>query len=131
MPKGKGWTALTPDEQVWTGPSWRPEEKVRQIVELPLVTQMANVRGHLWKFPPGGQGRKHLHKEQEEIFVVLEGTFTMTLGEEGEAVALPPRSVIVLSPNTPIHICNDSAGDAILFAFGSPPIQGDGVILEG
>ena len=37
MPKGKGWTALTPDEQVWAGPSWRPEEKVRTIVELPLI----------------------------------------------------------------------------------------------
>ena len=103
MPKGKGWTALTPDEQQWAGPSWRPEEKVRQIVELPLVTQLANVRGHLWKFPPGGQGRKHL----------------------------PPRSVVVLSPNTPIQIRNESAADAIAFMLGSPPVQGDGVILGG
>ncbi len=131
MPKGKGWTALTPDEQQWAGPSWRPEEKVRQIIELPLLTQMANVRGHFWKFPPGGQGRKHLHKEQEEIFVVIEGTFTMTLGEEGEVVTLPPRSVVVLSPNTPIQIRNESAADAIAFMLGSPPVQGDGVILDG
>jgi quercetin dioxygenase-like cupin family protein len=131
MPKGKGWTALTPDEQQWAGPSWRPEEKVRQIVELPLVTQMAGVRGHLWKYPPGGQGRKHLHREQEEIFVVVEGTFTMTLGEEEQVVTLPPRSVVVLSPGTPIHIRNESDADAIAFMVGSPPVLGDGVILEG
>ena len=130
MPKGKGWTAVTPDEQEWKTPSWMPPEATRRIVELTELTQMEQMRGHLWKFAPGVAGRKHLHTQQEEIFVVIEGVFTMTLGEEGEDVTLPARSVVVLSPNTPIHIRNESAHDAIAFMVGAPPVRGDGVVLE-
>ena len=130
MPKGNGWTALTPDEQTWAAPSWRPEEQVRKLVELPLQTQLAHTRGHIWKYPAGAQGRKHLHREQEEVFVVLDGTLTMTLGDEEQVVELPPRSVVVLSPNTKAHVQNLSAAEAIVFVYGSPPVLGDGVILE-
>ena len=130
MPKGKGWTAVTPDEQEWKTPSWMPPGATRRIVELTELTQMEQMRGHLWKFAPGVAGRKHLHTQQEEIFVVIEGVFTMTLGEEGEDVTLPARSVVVLSPNTPIHIRNESAHDAIAFMGGAPPVRGDGVVLE-
>ena len=130
MPKGKGWTALTPNEQVWAHPSWRPEEKVRTIVELPQQTQLAHTRGHLWRYPAGVKGRKHLHTQQEEVFVVIEGTFTLTLGDEEETVELPPTSVVVLSPNTKVLVENRSAGDSVMFVYGSPAVQGDGVILE-
>ena len=131
MPRGHGWTALTPAEQTWGAPSWRPEEQVRTIVELPLQTQLAQTRGHLWKYPAGAAGRKHLHTQQEEVFVVLQGTLTLTLGDEEETVALPPTSVVVLSPNTKVQVRNLTDDDAIAFVYGSPPVTGDGVILQG
>lgn len=131
MPRGNGWTALTPAEQTWAAPSWRPEEQVRKIVELPQQTQLAHTRGHLWKYPAGAAGRKHLHTQQEEVFVVLQGTLTLTLGDEEETVALPPTSVVVLSPNTKVHVRNLTDDDAVAFVYGSPPVTGDGVILEG
>lgn len=131
MPRGNGWTALTPAEQTWAAPSWRPEEQVRKIVELPQQTQLAHTRGHLWKYPAGAAGRKHLHTQQEEVFVVLQGTLTLTLGDEEETVVLPPTSVVVLSPNTKVQVRNLTDDDAIAFVYGSPPVTGDGVILEG
>lgn len=131
MPRGNGWTALTPAEQTWAAPSWRPEEQVRRIVELPQQTQLAHTRGHLWKYPAGAAGRKHLHTQQEEVFVVLQGTLTLTLGDEEETVALPPTSVVVLSPNTKVQVRNLTSEDAVAFVYGSPPVTGDGVILEG
>lgn len=131
MPRGQGWTALTPAEQQWAAPSWRPDEQVRKIVELPQQTQLAHTRGHLWRYPAGAQGRKHLHTQQEEVFVVIQGTFTLTLGDEEQAVELPPTSVVVLSPNTKVLVQNRSAEDAVMLVYGSPPVQGDGVILEG
>lgn len=131
MPKGNGWTALTPDEQTFAPPSWRPEEPARRLVELPLHTQLEQSRAHIWRFPAGAKGRRHTHTQQEEVFVVLDGTFTMELGEEAERVTLPPRSVVVLSPNTPILVSNESGQDATVFIYGVPPVMGDGVVLDG
>ena len=130
MPKGKGWTALTPDEHVYAAPSWRPDEPHRRLFELPAHSQLAHSRAHVWRFPAGAKGRRHLHTQQEEVFVVLDGTFTMELGEERERVVLPARSVVVLTPNTPIQIFNETDADAVAFMYGVPPVTGDGVILE-
>mgnify|MGYP006273447751 CR=1 FL=1 len=131
MPRGQGWTALTPAEQSWAAPSWRPDEQVRQIVELPLQTQLTETRGHLWRYPAGAKGRAHHHTHQEEVFVVLQGTVTLELGEERELVDLPPQSVVVLSPGTRVHVSNRSDADVVVFIYGAPPVAGDGVIVEG
>ena len=128
MPRGQGWTALTPAEQSWAAPSWRPDEQVRQIVELPQQTQLSQTRGHLWRYPAGAKGRAHSHTQQEEVFVVLDGIFTLELGEERELVELPARSVVVLSPNTRVHVSNRTDAEAVMFVYGAPPVTGDGVV---
>jgi mannose-6-phosphate isomerase-like protein (cupin superfamily) len=128
---GKGYTVLKAGEQEFQPPSWRGPEDPRRILELPLHAEMQHSRAHIWRYPHGVKGRRHLHQQQEEVFVVLEGTMTMLLGEERERVELPPQSVVVLSPGTPIHLMNESGKDAVLFIYGAPPVMGDGVILEG
>ena len=126
--QGKGWTVLRPGEIEEKAPSWRPDD-TRRIVEVPLYADLKSSRCHVWRYPPGMQGRLHMHKEQEEVFVCLEGTFTLLLGDEGERVELPPQSVCVLLPLTPIRILNETDADAVFFIYGAPPVQADGVIL--
>ena len=130
MPKGKGWTALTPSEQEFaSAPSWRPEDTSgRKIAEL--SANLTQSRANIWRFPPGVRGRRHSHKEQEEAFVVISGTLTMELGEERERVELPAGSFVVLQPGTQILISNESGAEASLFVSGTPPVTGDGVIHE-
>lgn len=118
------YVVLTPDVQAFARPSWRPEDDPREIVELPLHAAMQHSRGHLWRYPPGVKGRRHRQTVQEEVFVVLEGTLTMVLGEAGERVELPPRSIVFLEPMTPVHVLNESDGDVLFFAYGAPADRG-------
>ena len=73
MPDTPGFTILRPDEQVFAPPSWRPEEAVRRVVELPLHATMRHSRAHLWRYPAGATGRLHREHSQEEVFVVVAG----------------------------------------------------------
>jgi quercetin dioxygenase-like cupin family protein len=71
-------------------------------------------------FPPGARGRRHREPLQEEIFCVVEGTLTMLLGEPPERLELPVRSVVVVEPQTPLQLRNDSNSDVLVFAYGAP-----------
>ena len=77
-----------------------------------------------WRYPPGTRGKRHAEHVQEEIFVVLEGTATIDLGDPPERHALPPRSVCVVQPGTPLQLRNDGEEDVLLFIVGAPPDEG-------
>jgi mannose-6-phosphate isomerase-like protein (cupin superfamily) len=99
-------------------PSWRPEEQVRRVLEL--SGNLGSSRANLWRYPPGARGRRHREPVQEEVFVVLEGTLTMLLGEPPEPVVLTPQSIVVVEPGTPLQLRNESEADVVLFAYGAP-----------
>ena len=120
-----GYTVITRDEQRFATPSWRADAPDgREIVELPLLANLEHSRAHLWRYPAGATGRRHYQTVQEEVFVVLEGTVTMMLGNEGERHDLPPRSLVVLEPRTPIYILNETDQEAVFFAYGAPADRG-------
>lgn len=124
-----GYTVLRPEEQRFERPSWRPEEQVRTVVELPRHAKMVHSRANLWRYPAGAQGRRHIPLVQEEIFVVLEGTFAIELGEPAERFELPPRSMVVVEPGTALKLMNgDSEG--LIFIYGAPADPA-AEILEG
>ena len=87
---------LRPEDQEFRPPSWRPEEPLRRIVELPLHAKMQHSRAHLWRYPPGSTGRLHVEHSQEEVFVVVEGAPAVMLGD-------PPR---VILPRT--HVAEEA-----------------------
>ena len=124
-----GYTVVTPEQQTFAAPSWRPDD-VREIVELPLLANLEHSRAHLWRYPAGATGRRHFQTVQEEVFVVVEGEIVMSLGEEGEEHTLAARSLVVLEPRTPIFIRNDSDSDAIFFAYGAPADRGAEILDE-
>ena len=62
---------------------------------------------------------------QEEVFCVVEGTLTMYLGEPPERVELPPRSVVVVEPQTPLQLRNESDDATVFFAYGAPAQPSD------
>src|ERR671922_2005412 len=110
-----GYTVLRPGDEGYEfrTPSWRPEEPVRRIVELPLHATMQHSRAHLWRYPAGAQGRLHKPVVQEEVFFVADGTMTMLLGENGERFELPRHSMVVVEPGTPLKLRNESDADAL------------------
>ena len=115
-----GYTVLRPAEQVFAVPSWRPDEPVRRLVELPLHANLRHSQANLWRYPPGARGRRHREPVQEEVFCVVEGTLLMLLGDPPERFELPPRSLVVVEPRTPLQLRNESDADVLVFAYGAP-----------
>ena len=87
--------------------------------------QLTNTRAGFWRYPPGARGRRHAERVQEELFVVIEGTASMDLGDPPERVELPRGSVCAVQPGTALQIRNDSREDVLLFIVGAPPEEGE------
>jgi mannose-6-phosphate isomerase-like protein (cupin superfamily) len=117
------YTILRPEEQEFRSPSWRPEEPLRRIVELPLHARMQHSRAHLWRYPPGAQGRLHKEHSQEEVFCVVEGNPAVLLGDPPERHDAPAGTLVVVEPGTPRKWLNDSDADALIFAYGAPAVS--------
>lgn len=115
-----GYTVLRPEDRRFERPSWRPDDPGRTIVELPRLAGLRHSRAHLWRYSPGACGHRHRELTQEEVFVVLEGTLTLELGEPAETVELPPGSIAVVEPGTAIFVQNRSDADVLVFAYGAP-----------
>ena len=115
-----GYVVLRPDEQIFAPPSWRPEEPLRTIVELPLHATLRHSRANLWRYPPGATGRLHKEHSQEEVFCVVEGTPAVMLGDPPQRHDAPKGTLVVVEPGTPLKWLNDGDSDALIFAYGAP-----------
>jgi mannose-6-phosphate isomerase-like protein (cupin superfamily) len=115
-----GYAVIRPEDQVFGPPSWNPQEPARRVVELPRIASLRYSQSNLWRYPPGGAGRRHREPIQEEVFCVVDGTLTMFLGDPPERFELTPPSLVVVEPGTPLQIRNDSDSDVLFFAYGAP-----------
>ena len=126
-----GFTILRPEDHEFKPPSWRPEEPERRIVELPLHATMRHSRAHLWRYPPGAKGRLHIEHLQEEVFVVVEGTPSVMVGDPPTLHEAPRGTLVFVDPGTPRRWQNDSAEDALIFAYGAPAESSPEVLEDG
>jgi mannose-6-phosphate isomerase-like protein (cupin superfamily) len=60
---------------------------------------------------------------QEEVFVVLDGTLTVDLGEPPERHELERGSVLVVQPGTILQLRDAGNDELVLFIYGAPPEQ--------
>ena len=94
-----------------------------------LSDAMTNMRASIWRYPPGTRGRRHAEAVQEELFVVLDGTPTLFLGDPPEPVELPVGSIAVVQPGTAIQVSNQGDAEATLLIVGAPPEVGQAEYL--
>ena len=85
---------------------------------------MTQSRANVWRYPQGARGRRHADKVQEEVFVVLDGTLTIDLGEPPERHVLEKGSAVVVQPGTVLQLRNAGDEELVLFIYGAPPVTG-------
>jgi quercetin dioxygenase-like cupin family protein len=88
-----------------------------------LSDALTQSRANLWRYPPGARGRRHADKAQEEVFVVLDGTLTVDLGEPPERHELERGSVLVVQPGTILQLRNAGDDELVLLIYGAPPVR--------
>jgi quercetin dioxygenase-like cupin family protein len=115
------------------GLDWRtrphePGEPARHVAELTQAMGAQHVHANLWRYEPGARGRRHRHAEQEETFVVLNGTLTIYVGEPPERVEVPAGAAITVSGGTELQSANHGDEDLLVYAYGYPPDEGATVL---
>jgi mannose-6-phosphate isomerase-like protein (cupin superfamily) len=113
-----GYTIFRQDELEWVP---RGDDDPRTVARL--SDSMTRSRANLWCYPPGTRGKRHADHAQEEVFVVLDGTLTVDLGEPPERHELPRGSVLVVQPGTILQLRNIGDEELRLFIYGAPPEQ--------
>jgi mannose-6-phosphate isomerase-like protein (cupin superfamily) len=66
---------------------------------------------------PGQRGRIHRHLNQEEVYLVLDGTLTLLI--EGEETELAERELIRIAPRLRRQLVNRGPGRLVLLALGA------------
>ena len=102
----------------------------RRNSDLTTGANLTESRARLWRLAPHTRGRRHAEGAQEEVFVVLSGTLTMLLGDPPQRVDLEPHSVVAVKPGTGIQLRNQGDEEAVVFAYGAPPIAGQATFLD-
>ena len=116
-----GYTVFRREELEFGTPS--AGDQRRGIVRL--SESMSQMRANLWRLPAGSRGRRHAERVQEEVFVVVEGTATLALGEPPERVELAQGSIAVVEPGTALQVLNESSEDTTVLIVGAPPVTGE------
>jgi mannose-6-phosphate isomerase-like protein (cupin superfamily) len=97
-----------------------------------LSEAMTRSRANFFRYPPGAVGRRHIDPIQEEVFVVLDGTLTIHMGEGDapERHELAKGSVLIVQPGTALQLSNRHEDELLLFIYGAPPERGEATFLE-
>ena len=103
---------------------WVPRDDGSGRTVAGLSDSMTQSRANVWRYPPGARGKRHADKAQEEVFVVLDGTLTVDLGEPPERHELERGSVLVVQPGTILQLRNAGDDELVLFIYGAPPERG-------
>jgi mannose-6-phosphate isomerase-like protein (cupin superfamily) len=116
-----GFTIFRPDEVEWVP---RGDDDPRTIARL--SDALTQSRANIWRYPSGARGKRHLDNAQEEVFVVLDGTLTVDLGEPPERHEVPRGGLLVVERGTILQLRNTGADELVLFIYGAPPVTGQG-----
>ena len=95
-----------------------------------LSDALAESRANVWRYPPGSQGRRHRDLGQEEVFVVLDGTLTVDLGEPPERHEVGRGGILVVERETILQLRNAGDDELVMFIYGAPPEQGRGEFFD-
>jgi uncharacterized cupin superfamily protein len=72
----------------------------------------------LWRLKPGQASTRHRHVETAELYLVLEGTGRMRVGED--LLTLTPLSAVLVDPDTVRQAFNDTDADQLWLIVGAP-----------
>src|SRR4051794_15042206 len=98
---------------------WRPSNQMG-VLNTDLAKQLgATALGaRLWRLKPGQASTRHRHRTQTELYVVLEGTGRMRVGDELHTLA--PLSAVLVEPREVRQVFNDTSEDALWLVVGAP-----------
>ena len=99
---------------------WRPSNQMA-VLNTDLGKQLgASALGaRLWRLAPGQASTRHRHRDQEELYVLLEGRGRVRV--DGELLTLEPLDALLVEPAAARQLFNDTEADQLWLVVGAPP----------
>jgi quercetin dioxygenase-like cupin family protein len=86
--------------------------------DLGKQLEAAELGARMWRLEPGQASTWHRHFQQEELYVLLEGTGRVRVGEE--VLTLAPHDSLLVEPETVRQLFNDTGADQLWLVVGAP-----------
>jgi quercetin dioxygenase-like cupin family protein len=86
--------------------------------DLGRQLEVGNLGMRLWRLWPGQASTRHRHEVTEELYVVLEGTGRMRVGDE--VLTLEPLSAVGVDPGELRQVFNDTDAEQLWLVAGAP-----------
>jgi len=87
---------VNPNDLDWITRPHEAGEPARHVAELSEAAGFEHTRANVWRYEPGAKGRRHRHPQQEETFVVLQGTLSPTITTSTKPMVAPVSTSIFL-----------------------------------
>jgi quercetin dioxygenase-like cupin family protein len=99
---------------------WRPSNQMGiENTNLGHQLDAGALGARLWRLAPGQASTRHRHAEQEELYVLLEGSGRVRLGDE--TLTLGPLDTLLIEPTTVRQLFNDTDAEQLWLVVGAPP----------
>lgn len=99
---------------------WRPSNQMGVLnSDLAKQLEAASLAARMWLLKPGQASTRHRHLTQTELYVVLEGTGRIRIGEETHS--LQRLSSALVEPEVVRQVFNDTGADVLWLVVGTPP----------
>jgi uncharacterized cupin superfamily protein len=99
---------------------WRPSNQMGVLnTDLAKQLEARTIGARLWRLTPGQASTRHRHVTQTELYVVLEGSGRIRIGDELHT--LEPLSSALVEPEEVRQVFNDTQADALWLVVGAPP----------
>jgi len=102
------------------GAHWRPSNQMG-VLNADLGKQLGaeTLGARLWRLAPGQASTRHRHIRTAELYVLLEGTGRIRVGDE--LLTLGPMDALHVDPDTVRQPFNDTEADQLWLIVGAPP----------
>ena len=103
-----------------------PDLNIRAIDDALGLEQM---KAKIWYVDPGEEIAYHAHSQQEELYYVMQGEFSLKLGKSGEEeyAEAGPGTFYVAGPGTGHGHRNVGDEQGVILAFGAPAVDDPGL----
>lgn len=99
---------------------WRESNQMKVLnTDLGKQLELTELGARLWRLRPGEASTLHRHFDQEELYVLLEGTGRMRVGD-GDPLTLTPLDSVRVAPGKSRQLFNDTDADALWLVAGAP-----------
>jgi quercetin dioxygenase-like cupin family protein len=110
---------------------WRRSNQMATLnTDLAKQLESRSLGARLWRLEPGQASTRHRHREQEELYVLLEGSGRVRIDGE-EPLTLAPMDTLLVEPGSVRQLFNDTGADQLWLVVGAPPEAANTLEMSG